>query len=447
MSTSTTRPQRVFPGKLVLVNSLRAVLFAAGAILGLAGFLLWQYEHDRSASRRSRRLPKTVSQPTAPAVKPAKPAAPSAAEDARETPPPPPHAPLPRLENPPDVVKGVYLTSWSAGIKRRIDYVLELRKTTALNAVVIDVKDYSGYVTYRSAVPELKRYGAIRATVRDIDAVVSRLHQEGVYVIARITVFQDPVLAMARPEWAVHRASKLPAGAKKPPLTPESLWLDHKGLAWLDPASKEVWDYVVTISSDVLSHGFDELNFDYVRFPSDGDIKDMHFPFWDGRTPKREVIRAFFAHLRKNLDGVPISADLFGLATVNGDDLGIGQVIEDGYAGFDVVCPMVYPSHYARKFLGFPNPAQHPYEVVNYSIQKAAGRLETFLRPRPGSKAGLAANKVKIRPWLQDFDLGARYDSPMVQAQVKAVEDALGERYAGYLLWSSRNVYTEEAIE
>ena len=371
---------------------------------------------------------------------------------ARPVPPKPLEVPSPpprprRLQNPPSVIKGVYLTSWSAGLRRRIDYVVDLRRATALNAVVLDVKDYSGYIAYRVAVPEAKQYGALRVAVRDIDGTIERLHREGIYVIARLTVFQDPLLAAARPELAVHRVSKLPAGAK-PALTRASLWLDRKGLAWIDPASRPAWDYVAAIASDALSHGFDELNFDYVRFPSDGDLKDMYFPVWDGQTPKRQVIRSFFAYLRKKLDGVPISADLFGLATVNDGDLGIGQILEDGYADFDAVCPMVYPSHFARKFLGFANPAEHPYEVVNYSMQQAADRLEEFNKPPAGAAAlQRPAGKVKLRPWLQDFSLGARYTAGMVQAQVKAVEDALGGRYAGYLLWSSKNVYTQEAIE
>jgi hypothetical protein len=316
----------------------------------------------------------------------------------------------------------VYFTSWSAGLSRRIDYLVDLRRKTGLNTVVIDIKDYSGRLAYRVAVPEATRYGAIRVTVRDIDALIARLHREGIYAIARFTVFQDPVLAAARPHLAVRRRS-----------TP-GLWLDRKGLAWIDPASREAWDYNLAIADDAASHGFDELNFDYVRFPSDGDLADMDFPSWDGRTPKHVVIREFFGRLRRKLAGGRISADLFGLATMSEEELEVGQLIEDSYDGFDYVCPMVYPSHFAPKFLGFANPAEHPYEVVNRSMQHAAARL------KPTSKA-------KLRPWLQDFNLGARYDAAMVQAQVRAVRDALGERYAGYLLWSSSNLYTREALQ
>ncbi len=338
-------------------------------------------------------------------------------------------APQP-LANPPEIVNAVYYTGWSAGLNRRINYLIELRRSTGVNAVVIDIKDFSGLLSYRVAAPEAERYKAVRATVRDIDALVERLHREGIYVIGRITCFQDPVLAHARPELAVHQLSKL-----NRPLTPASLWLDHKGLAWIDPAAKPAWEYIAAIGRDVLSHGFDELNFDYIRFPSDGDMKDMYYPAWDGKTPKHAVVRTFFSYLRKRFPAARISADLFGLATVSDDDLGIGQVIEDAYTQFDFVCPMVYPSHYARHFHGFRNPAEHPYEVVSYSMEQARARLET-----------VKSKHAKLRPWLQDFNLGAKYTPAMIESEIAAVRDSLGENYAGFMMWAPSNVYTREAL-
>jgi hypothetical protein len=426
----------------------------------------------KPASRAARPAPAAqAAKPPAASAAPRaeKPSPPSAPQAASAAPAPAPEPPKPRperLAEPPKIIHAVYFTSWSAGIRSRIDYLIDLHKTTAVNAAVFDIKDYSGYLSYPVAVPQASEYHAIRRTVRDIDALVDRLHSEGIYAIARITVFQDPVLAAARPDLAVHRLSKLPPGAK-PPLTASSLWLDRKGLAWIDPASRPAWEYIVAIARDVLSHGFDELNFDYVRFPSDGNMKDMYYPSWDGKTPKHKVIGKFFAYLRDELPGVPISADLFGLATVNQDDLGIGQVIEDSYAEFNFVCPMVYPSHFAKKFLGYPNPADHPYEVVNYSMRRAAERLQLFLNPpapaapaasgpsaaiepvaavKPDAKPRPAPH-VKLRPWLQDFNLGARYDTAMIEAEIKAVRDALGDRYAGYMMWSPSNVYDREALK
>ncbi len=153
------------------------------------------------------------------------------------------------LANPPAIVKAVYFTGWSAGLRRRVDYLVDLHKTTAINAVVIDIKDYSGNVSYAVSAPEARQYHAVRVMIRDFDGLVNRLHHEGIYVIARLTVFQDPVLAEARPDLAVHRVSKLPK-EKRGPLTADSLWRDRKGLAWIDPASRPAWEYVVSIARD-----------------------------------------------------------------------------------------------------------------------------------------------------------------------------------------------------
>lgn len=333
-----------------------------------------------------------------------------------------------QLANPPEVVKAVYLTSWSAGFQRMVDYVLHLAKTTELNAVVIDIKDFSGEVAYLTNVPEAKQYGAERIKIWNIDALLKQLHAEGVYVIARITVFQDPVLVKARPDLAVQSVAK------------KGVWADYKGLGWVDPASQEVWDYTVSLARDAASRGFDEINFDYVRFPSDGDLQDMKFPIWDKQTPQRQILRNFFAYLRANLFDVRISVDLFGLATSSRDDLGIGQIIEDAYEYFDYVCPMVYPSHYANGYRGYPEPAEYPYEVVNYSLVTAQARLQAL------QQANSAGRFAKLRPWLQDFDLGATYTPLMVQAQVQATQDALGSEFKGFLLWAPTNYYTAQAL-
>jgi len=315
----------------------------------------------------------------------------------------------------PDNIKAIYLTSWSASDSSRIDYVIDLAKRTAINAVVIDIKDWSGRIPYNTNISLVKDYGAERVIIKDMKGLIERLHQEGVYVIARVTVFQDPVLALNRPDLAV---KSLSGGS----------WHDYNGLAWIDPSKKEGWDYNISIAKDAVSNGFDEINFDYIRFPSDGDMKDMDVDF----TTEREVIKSFYQYLRSELKGVKISADLFGLTTVNSDGLGIGQVIQDAYQYFDYVCPMVYPSHYATGFIGFENPADHPFEVVAYSMAKA--------------KIKLSGYNAKLRPWLQDFNLGAAYDTEKVYLQIKAVKEILTDQYYGYMLWSPTNWYNEEAI-
>jgi hypothetical protein len=361
-------------------------------------------------------------------------------------------APQGQLVNPPEVLKAVYLTSWSGGSKARIDYVINLAKTAGVNAVVIDIKDFSGEVAYDIVVPEVTTYGAKNIRIWRLDATLKRLHNAGIYTIARVTVFQDPLLAKARPDLAVHSEEKLKELAQnqekkegekegEQTLTFETIWTDYKGLGWIDPANKEAWKYTVAIARDAASRGFDEINFDYVRFPSDGNLKDMNFPAWDGQKPKHEVIKDFFAYLQEHLQDVRISADLFGLTTSSRDDLGIGQIIEDAYWHFNYVYPMVYPSHYANGYNGYANPAEYPYEVVKNSMESAVYRLRVLQKEHPEEEF------AKLRPWLQDFDLGAEYDALMVQAQIEATTEAMGNDFAGFLLWAPTNWYTIDALQ
>ena len=330
---------------------------------------------------------------------------------------------------PPAEVKAVYFTGRSAGTESRVDYLIQLASSTEINGVVIDIKDFSGHVLYDAGLSKPKEYGAIKPAIPDISSLVAKLHKNGIYAIARITVFQDPVLAAARPDLAVSDGS--------------GLWMDNKGLAWIDPAAKEAWDYNIAIAKDALARGFDEINFDYVRFPSDGNLKNMEFPFWNGKTPRRVVMGEFFRYAREELPGARISVDFFGLSTSNSYDLGIGQVIEDAYEHFDFVSPMVYPSHYSAGFLGYANPAEHPYEVVKRSMEDARARLESYKRLR-GFPAGRGA---KLRPWLQDFSLKTDYTAEMVKSQIRAVREAAGDDFAGFMLWNPSNIYTKEALE
>lgn len=335
-----------------------------------------------------------------------------------------------KLAYPPLVIEAVYLTAWSAGTPSAVQRVIEMSQETSVNAVVIDVKDYSGYVLYASSVPEAAEYGALKPIIPRLDRLISQLHEAGLYVIARLVVFQDPVLAVARPELAVQSESLLSLSGGE--VSQDIVWKDRKGLAWMDPASQEVWAYNTAIAQELSDLGFDEVNFDYVRFPTDGDAEDMHFPVWDGATPLVEVMTSFASFVRSELPETTISADLFGLATIWNGDFGVGQILENFAEYFDFVSPMVYPSHYADGFRGFENPAEHPYEVVKISMDSAVKKL--------GPASG------KLRPWLQDFDLGAEYGEREVAQEILAVREALGEFYGGFMLWSPSNIYTQEAL-
>lgn len=347
-------------------------------------------------------------------------------------------APRMRLRPVPEAVRAVYLTSWSAATPSRVREVLALARTTEVNGVVIDIKDYTGTVVFESGNPLIDGLRAGVARV-DLAALVDEFHREGVYVIVRIAGFQDQHLLTVRPDLAVRHAQG-------------GIWRDRKGLGWVDPASQEVWAYLVEIGREAARAGVDELNFDYIRFPSDGALEDLRYPVYDeSRETKRTAIRRFFEYLTTQLrpTGVVLSADLFGLATVRPDDLGIGQVIEDAFLYFDYISPMVYPSHYARGFMQFSNPAAHPYEVVQYSLLRAARRRTQFAQMLAALPEGAGAAPIehvaKIRPWLQAFDLGAPYPPPVIRRQMDAVYDT--GLTSGWYLWNPSNRYQNATFE
>jgi len=325
-------------------------------------------------------------------------------------------------------IKAIYVTGSSAGDPKKIDNFIKLIKKADLSAMVIDIKDYTGYVFYDSGIDEVIEYKAEKIRIPKINTLIKKLHDENIYAIARIVVFQDPVLASARPELAVK--NKFSGRA----------WKDNLNLAWIDPASEDSWRYIVKIAKNASDRGFDEINFDYIRFPSDGSLAAMSFPFYDQKgISKEESIREFFAYLRSNLKDIKISADIFGLTTSAEDDLGIGQVIENAYQNFDAVSPMVYPSHYANGFLGFPEPAKHPYEVVKYAIESASKKLAAYnVKEETLNSADKTKNNVKIRPWIQAFNMGDIYDVAKIKVQIKASDEAGG---TGWMIWNPANNY------
>lgn len=322
----------------------------------------------------------------------------------------------------PEPVKTLYMTSWVAGTSDWREDLVRFVDSSELNSVVVDVKDYTGRVSFETEDNYIKALGASEKRIPDMKEFIDYLHSKNIYVIARISVFQDPYFVAKHPEFAVKKKN----GA---------VWKDRKGITWVDPASKEFWNYIMLVAKESERAGFDELNFDYVRFPSDGNMKDIAYDYWDEKTPQAEVMREFFSYLRRELGGlgVPLSVDLFGMTTTNADDLNIGQILEYAEPYFDYVAPMVYPSHYPAGFIGLKNPAAHPYEVVHYSMTAAAERL---------LKA--SSTPSKLRPWLQDFDLGATYDAEMVRKQMQAVYDA---GLTSWMVWDASNKYTRDAYQ
>jgi hypothetical protein len=356
-----------------------------------------------------------------------------------------PLLPAQKLSNPPEIIKAVYVTGYSASQKNYLKYLSSLFQTTEVNAVVIDVKGSDGVVTYPELIP-------------DIDALIRFFHDQNIYVIGRIAVFEDPKFSKTRPDLAIYNKAKTTDIAKP------VLWLDNNGLSWLDPSSKDVWDYNISLAKDAFYHGFDEVNFDYIRFATDGNMENMGFPIYDGKKQRSKVIKEFFQYLRVQLVGEKISADLFGQVTTDNGDMGIGQLLENAFENFDYICPMVYPSHYISGFNGFENPAEHPYEIIKYSMDKAALRKIVYSKAQQnyflqiseatGTPAYMSQTKelpeknnlAKFRPWLQDFDMGANYTADMVKKEIQATQDSLQDDYSGFMLWNPSNIYTSGAL-
>lgn len=314
-------------------------------------------------------------------------------------------------------VKGLYLTAYSAGIPRKIDSIIDLIDDTELNAVVIDIKDYSGFVLYDSNVPLVQELGLESVRISDVRELIEKLHAHDIYVIARQTVFQDPVLAEKKHDWAIK--SKL-----------GGLWRDNKGLAWVDPTLQDVWDYNVEIAKEAIAFGFDEINFDYVRFPSDGNMSLVVYT--NGGREKYEIMHDFYVYLNEQLSSYPawISLDLFGFAMERHDGMNIGQRLEDAVDEVDYISPMMYPSHYPAGHLGLENPAAHPALVIDNGMRK-------------GMPYFTSSTQAQVRPWLQAFNMGAVYDGNMIRAQIDTVEKYSS---AGWLLWNAANRYTTAGL-
>lgn len=329
---------------------------------------------------------------------------------------------------PPQIkAKGLYLTAYSAGNAKKIDAIIDLIDKTELNAVVIDIKDYSGKILYDSKLKLVNDLKTDENRLGDVASLIKKLHAKNIYVIARQTVFQDPILAEKKPEWAIKNKSG-------------NLWRDYKGLAWVDPSKKEVWSYNVAIAKEVAAFGFDEINFDYVRFPSDGNMAQAVFSkdYADlkriTQITKYEVMKQFYHFLNIKLSGEPvwISLDMFGFVMEKNseDDMRIGQRIADAVDEVDYISPMMYPSHYPSGHLGLKNPAQYPAKVIANGMKMGMPKFE--------------GKRAKVRPWIQAFNLGAVYDAQKIREQITEVEKYTD---AGWLMWNASNRYSEQGLK
>jgi len=367
----------------------------------------------------------------------------------------------------PEKVRGIYMSSYAASSKMFRENLLKFLENTALNTIVIDVKDNHGDIIWDNKV---------RMSSTTLRSFIRLLHEKNIYVIARIAVFEDPKFAVENISEAVKNKNGL-------------LWKNKRGLAWVDPASQKMWNYVLDLSKkSYFEFGFDEINFDYIRFPTDGNMENIFFPKSEARFnlknapdtavqkfTKRKVIQNFQEFLNQELsekEKIKISADLFGMVAVATDDSDIGQTLEDALKNFDYVSPMIYPSHFYAGTLNYKKPDLHPYEIIYYALGNSLLRsyyqehdwqiaTSTYQKitdlqilkkefekikilSEKNAETNTAKNlkdlQKKIRPWYQDFDLnGINYDIHAVSQQIQAGND-LGIN--SFLLWDAKNKYT-----
>jgi hypothetical protein len=315
--------------------------------------------------------------------------------------------------------KALYLSFWGIGSKTLRNNALELIDRTDLNALVIDVKGDHGTIPYPSQVALATEIGARKTTtVRDMREMLSSLRARGIYLIARIVVFKDDPLAKARPEFAVKTSDG-------------SQFKDREGLRWVDPTRREVWEYNLAIAEEAASLGFDEIQFDYVRFP---DRRGVVFGVANNEANRVAAISGFIAAARQRLTpyNVFLSADLFGYVAWNQNDTDIGQTLASVAPNVDYISLMLYPSGFQFGIPGYRNPVANPYETVHLTLKRASQRT------------GLAP--VHFRPWLQAFKDYAfdkrHFTKDEIKAQVRASEQ-FGS--SGWMLWNPRNAYEHVA--
>ncbi len=323
-------------------------------------------------------------------------------------------------------VKAVYLTAYVAGTRNMMDEILTHIDETEINAVVIDVKNDEGRVTYAMDSPLVSEFGSAQKIIPDMEALMARLKERHIYTIARIVAFRDPYLPEQRQEFGLHLADG-------------SLYRDKDGLPWVNPYKREVWDYLVEVAVEASRMGFDEVQFDYIRFSTEKGINNVVYDEADtGGLSKTQIITEFveYAYEKLSEEGVLMAADVFG--TIIGSEIdaeAVGQSYGEMAASLDYICPMIYPSHYADGNFGIEHPDTQPYDTILAAMQRSKAELSDFARN--------GERQAVVRPWLQDFTASylahyIDYGPEQVREQIQAVYDA---GYDEWMLWSASCKY------
>ena len=333
-------------------------------------------------------------------------------------------------------VRGIYISGPMAGSTELFQNILDSAAGTEINTVVIDFKDDQGRITCPVDSPVASEIGACRPYVQDMKGLVASLKERGLYVIARVVAFRDPWLAEKKPEWSLHLADG-------------SLYRDRQGMAWVDPYRHEVWDYLLEVGNEAKELGFDEVQFDYLRFPNEASAGQVVYDdaVIRGRS-KTDTILECANYLYENLasQGLFVSADVFGTIIGSGvDSSAVGQDYTEMAKILDYICPMIYPSHYSSGNFGLEHPDMEPYKTIFGALQKSGKVLLDASRADNHE-----SRQAIVRPWLQDFTatyLGEgnyiTYGAAEVAEEVRAVQDA---GYEEWMLWSAANKYHLEGL-
>lgn len=321
-------------------------------------------------------------------------------------------------------VKGVYVTAYSAGGERMAS-LLNLLDKTDLNSMVIDIKDDLGNITYKTDNPILQKLGSPQPYIKDIQKLMSTLKEHEIYPIARVVVFKDSVLAKKHPEMSYVQRDG-------------TIWHNKNNDRFVNPYNKEVWDYNIEIAKEAAKMGFKEIQFDYVRFPEGFEKKADSLKFTKNELSRVDIVAGFVEYAKKQLAplGVRVSVDIFGYAASVPAAEGIGQDFVKISNAVNVICPMIYPSHYSTGWFKQRDPDRAPYATIKGAMDDTHKKLDP-----------LGAKKPIIRPWIQDFTaswLGkghyAKYGAAEVQAQIKALNDSGVKEF---LLWNAGNKYSD----
>ena len=314
----------------------------------------------------------------------------------------------------PEEIRGVHITGPLMSLPGRFQQYLALKKK-GLNTVEVDLKDESGNVGFLKGAPAIAVKDGAARPYFDAKHVAAQARKAGVYLIGRVVTFEDPITAVADPQLAIHKSDG-------------SLWHTNGGLAWLNPYSRTAWRYDVDVAVAAAKAGFDEIQFDYVRFPSDGDLSIIRYP-GPHPQPMKATIAAFLRYAASRLHplGVRVSADVFGLAASH--DLGIGQYPAQVGQVVDAIYPMTYPSHYTPGEYNLPDPNAAPGATVMASLRDFRSKLE--------------GRKALLVPWLQDFSLGRTYTAADVAAQIAS---ARAMETGGFMLWNAGGLYTTQEL-